>query len=332
MSNSQATKLDICYERLHKTWRQFRAGKKPSASIDAFAYDIETNLNILATSIVSRTYHHDGYRKIVIKEKKRRDLAVAKVPDRVVHRLIYDFLYDSFDPTFDYDVWSCRKNKGLHAALKRTQQMLGRFLEGYVWRADIMKFFDSVNHEKLKECIIRKHPEDAFLIWLCQEVISSYETGSQQCTKTMGCYGIPIGNLTSQIFANIYLHEFDRFVRHQLKPLAYLRYGDDFILFAPTRQASYRFMTRAAQFLSANLELALNPKNNIVVPAVNGLQFLGHTVRHDSVVVDKSTTSTVLNRANLHNVASYKALDLPAESKKQLDWITMDKIFDINEI
>lgn len=317
------------YEALYQAWQHFRTGKKPSRMIDVFAYNLETNLRTLAQQIESRTYRHGGYQRVVVREKKRRDLAVADVRDRVVHRLLYDFLLDSFDPTFDFDVWSCRKDKGLHACLTRTQQLLGRFPESYVWRADVVKFFDSVNHQKLLGCITRKHPEDASLIWLCQEVIASYQTHDPPIADSLGRRGIPIGNLTSQIFANIFLHEFDRFVRHQLKPLAYLRYGDDFIAFAHTRRVAYQFQAEANEYLATNLGLSLNPKNNIVVPAESGLRFLGHEVDHDSAVVDRHTTRAVLSKVDLHNVASYKSLYLPDEAKHQLDWIITEKIFDI---
>ncbi len=138
--------------------------------------------------------------------------------------------------------------------------------------------------------------------------------------------GIPIGNLTSQIFSNIYLNEFDRFVRRQLKPLAYLRYGDDFVLFAPTRRRAYQFQCKATQFLYDNLSLSINHRNNIVVPAADGLKFLGHEISTDSYVVDKHTTRSVLKKVNASNAASYKALYLPPSARQQLDWILLDEV------
>lgn len=318
--------LDSSYAALYQSWQHFRKGKQATRPIDRFSYDLEANLLQLAEQINSKTYCHGGYQKVVLREKKRRDLAVAGIRDRVVHRLLYDFLLDSFDDTFDFDVWSCRKGKGLHACLARTQQLLSRFPASYIWRADIVKFFDSVDHQKLLEVITRKHPGDTNLIWLCKEVVASYQTNNANSRRRRG---IPIGNLTSQIFANIYLHEFDRFVRHELKPSAYVRYGDDFILFAPTRRQAYQLQELAITFLTDSLELSPNPKNNIVVPAQSGLHFLGHKVHQDVVMVDRYTTRSVLSKANPHNAASYKALYLPPEAHSRLDWIVAEKIFDI---
>lgn len=118
--------LDVSYDALYTAWCHFRKGKSASAAIDHFAYNVEENVLRLSHDIQKKTYQHGDYQRITLQEKKRRDLAVAGVRDRVVHRLLYDYLLASFDPTFDFDVWSCRKGKGLHACLNRTQQCLGQ--------------------------------------------------------------------------------------------------------------------------------------------------------------------------------------------------------------
>ena len=118
--------------------------------IDEFAYQLEANLIDLSREIETGAYRHGGYKRIVLKEKKRRDLAVADVRDRVVHRLLYDYLVGVFDKSFDPDIWSCRKGKGLHNCLVRVQKLLKIHPRSYVWRADIVKFFDSVDQETLK--------------------------------------------------------------------------------------------------------------------------------------------------------------------------------------
>lgn len=175
-------------------------------------------------------------------------------------------------------------------------------------------------------CIARRHAEDTMLLWLCQQVIASYHMERGQNSSLVGYQGIPIGNLTSQIFANIFLNELDRFVRHQIKPVAYLRYGDDFLLFSPTRRSAYQLQTAVTQFLSSQLLLFINPKNNIVVPANTGLHFLGHVVTARTRVVDVHTTKSVFTRFNAQNAASYRALSLSPESKTWLDWILAEKL------
>lgn len=320
--NFQGPTLESCeYQELFCAWRVFIKGKRRSKVIDQFAYYIEYNLRQLTQQISNRTYVHNGYQRVIVHEKKRRDLAVASVRDRVVHRLVYDRLVNVYDKSFDADVWSCRTGKGLHKALLRSQNFLIKHNNSFVWRADIAKFFDHVNHQILINCLLNKLGQDDDSIWLCRQIISSY-------LATPGC-GIPIGNLTSQIFANIYLNEFDRFVRHTLKPLAYLRYGDDFLLFATTRHQAIELRRLATEFLSNHLELNINHRNSITVSSSSGLHFLGHVITSSYITVDKFTTGAVLKKARVNNISSYKSLNLVETSKRQLDWILIDEIDEI---
>ncbi len=312
--------LSTDYQAVYDAWQAFRQGKKPSRAIDEFAYNLERNLAVLMQDLTDKTYRHGGYQKVVLQEKKRRDLAVAEVRNRIAHRLLYDYLVDVCDKTFDPDVWSCRVGKGLHRCIARTQQLLRRHPHSYIWRADITKFFDSVNHQRMMTCLTRKLGTDNPATWLCGEIIKSYHLNN---------VGIPIGNLTSQIFANIYLHEFDRFVRHDLKPQAYLRYGDDFLLFLPTRRQAHIANKRAGEYLVNNLNVTINPKNTVVVSAQSGLKFLGQEVSSHFAVVDKHTAARVLDRIEPRNASSCRALPLPDTAKKQLDWILLDKYVDV---
>lgn len=320
----QPTILSTDYTAVYGAWQRFRKGKRPSPGIDEFAYDLEANVARLATELTDQSYRHGRYQKIVLQEKKRRDLAVAGVRDRVVHRLLYDHLVEAYDKNFDPDVWSCRTGKGLHACLDRTQQLLRKYPQSYIWRADVLKFFDSIDHLKLSDCLRRKLDSRDPALWISHEVNNSYSSIDDNPTR-----GIPIGNLTSQIFANIYLHEFDRFVRHQLKPQAYLRYGDDFLLFLASRRHAYIANGRAGDFLQDNLKLTLNPKNDFVFAANEGLKFLGHAITGNFVTVDKHTTNSIIRKIGWQNASSYRALPLVKAAKDQLDWILLEKYVDI---
>jgi RNA-directed DNA polymerase len=313
--------MRVDYEAVYGAWLAFKKGKTPTLSIDEFAYNLEDNLTRLAAELTDRSYRHGGYSKIILQEKKRRDLAVADVRDRVVHRLLYDHLLPLFDSDFDFDAWSCRRNKGLHKCLARTVKLLKKHSGSYIWRADIIKFFDSVEHRVLADCLGRKSQIDSNEIWLSKRVISSYQVKPD--------IGIPIGNLTSQLYANIYLNEFDRFVRHVLKPQAYVRYGDDFLLFYPTLRQAFGAQNTSCSFLKQRLKLRINPKNDIVVPASHGLKFLGHEVADKSLLTDKITSESALRKVNWHNAASYRALYLPKGMKSRLDWILLEKYVDI---
>ncbi len=162
------------YLSVYGAWEVFRKGKKPTTSIDNFFYYLEENVTGLSREISDKTYKHGDYTAVVLQEKKRRDLAVASVRDRVVHRLLYDYLIDVFDKSFDPDVWSCRTGKSLHKCLIRTGKLLRKHSGSYIWRADITKFFDNVQHGTLLECLARKISKDDQAMWLSTEVISSY--------------------------------------------------------------------------------------------------------------------------------------------------------------
>lgn len=316
--------LEVGYNAVYRAWFAFRKGKAPTRAIDEFAYNLEANLAELSGELTAGSYRHGSYQAIILREKKRRDLAVAGVRDRVVHRLLYDYLLDKFDNSFDPDVWSCRAGKGLHSCLNRTQKMLQKYKHSYVWRADIIKFFDTVNHQVLLSCLSRKFMSGGPELWLCEEVILSYHVKPAA--------GIPIGNLTSQLFANIYLNEFDRFVRYKLKPQAYVRYGDDFLLFYPTRRKAFQAKVRAGRFLDRHLRLKINPRNDVVIPAHNGLKFLGHLINVEGSFVDKYTTARIMNKINWRNISSYRALYLQEEAKDCLDWIVLEKLLDTDHI
>ena len=166
----------------------FRRGKQPSHDIHAFEQSLEYNLLRLCADLNTGRYEHGGYHHRIVNEKKRRDIAVANVRDRVVHRLLYDYLVPLVDPRLDYDVWSCRQGKGLHEALKRTHKLLHDYSHGSVWRADISKFFDHIDHAVLKESLLR-FTSDETAHKLLDKVLGSYahngEPASQPATASV---------------------------------------------------------------------------------------------------------------------------------------------------
>ena len=227
-----------------------------------------------------------------------------------MHRLLYDYMVPIVDKNLDYDVWSCRKGKGLHGAIARTEELIRKYPSSCVWRSDVVKFFDNVDQEVLKKTIVRQgFCEQA--TWLCDEVINSAEQG------------IPIGNLTSQIFANVYMNNFDRFVRHKIKPLAYIRYGDDFLLFLSNRVLAERAEAERSEFLDKVLSLKLHPAQNHIVKPGHTVCFLGSTFFRDRNS-RQNLRSMPTNRVQL---TSSKALKLSGKMTRVLDFIDPDSDF-----
>lgn len=144
-----------------------------TAELHTFHFYLEKNLATLQRDLESGAYRHGPYKKFTVCDNKKREISVAGIRDRVVHRLLYDYLVPVFDKIFIYDAWSCRKGKGLLGAIERTQAFLKKSPRAYVWRADIRKFFDSVNQEVLLKCLERKICDDR-AIRLVREIISSF--------------------------------------------------------------------------------------------------------------------------------------------------------------
>lgn len=165
--------IDLSLTNIWRAWWAFRAGKKLSQAIVLFESGLEFNLLQLCVELNKGGYSHGNYNHRIINENKRRDIVVATVRDRVVHRLLYDYLVLIWDKTFIYDVWSCRKGKGLHAAIERAQQLMWRHQNCWVWRTDITKLFDSIDQPKMKQ-LLRRRIDDPLATKILDEVIDSY--------------------------------------------------------------------------------------------------------------------------------------------------------------
>lgn len=221
-------------------------------------------------------------------------------------------MVEAFDCGFDFDVYSCRKNKGLLAAIKRTQTITIKLKNYFVWRADIEKFFDCVDHQILAAAT-RRRITDKKTIWLIEEIISSYRISQSteregESRLQTGGVGIPIGNLTSQILANVYLNELDRYVRHHLKPKAYLRYGDDFIIFESDLDKLKQVREDIIEFTANMLKLRINSKNDALFKARHGVNFLGVRIFPQSRKLSQRNIKRIDSRVCLNNLSSYWGL------------------------
>jgi RNA-directed DNA polymerase len=290
--------IDLSFKNIYKSWYDFRRGKGFSSEINNFENYLEENLFDLWRDLNHNNYSHGAYSRFVVNDTKKREIYVSGVRDRIVHRLIYNYLVDICDKTFIDDAWSNRKDKGVLKAVFKAQFLLKKFENKYVWRSDIKKFFDSVNHTALLSAISLK-VGDIQALEIIKKIVNSYSVNQ----KT----GIPIGNLTSQIFSNIYFNEFDRFVKHYLKPLAYLRYGDDFIIIDNKSRIDNN-RTRSIDFLKQNLFLNINPNNDIIIKARQGIKFLGVNITKDGVDLNNRNWQKSLENVNIQNLSSYRGL------------------------
>lgn len=266
----------ISLENMFQAWNEFKRGKRKRPDVQLFERHLEDNLFILHQLLKTKTYRHGDYHSFYVHDPKKRHIHKASVRDRVVHHLLYRYLYEVFDKTFIYDCYSCRLNKGTHKAVLRLEKFTRKVSQNYsrpCWalKCDIRKFFASIDHQVLLKLLNRKIPdEDVF--WLVAQVINSFNSGFGRGK------GIPLGNLTSQVFANIYLDELDKFVKHQLRVKYYLRYADDFLLLSEHKKIVNRYIQPMSEFLQERLKLALHPQKIILRKLDWGIDFLGYVV------------------------------------------------------
>ncbi|HRY91377.1 MAG TPA: reverse transcriptase/maturase family protein [Candidatus Gracilibacteria bacterium] len=308
--------MDLSIENVWRCWFLFKKGKKYSKELEEYIYCQEKYLWRLFEDLRDGNYKHGGYKRFEVCDNKRREIAVSSITDRIVHRIIYEYLVPIFDQGFIFDVWSCRKGKGLVGALDRVQMMMRRYADCYVWRADVKKFFDNVDQRVLYD-LIGKKVADNTALWLVRQVIESYNSG------VFG-KGIPIGNLTSQIFANIYLSELDRFVMNEIKPLAYLRYGDDFVVFGKSDECVEDLRKKVIVYIEDFLKLKINKSSNLIIKAGWGLKFMGCRVFTYGRRLNNRNWRRLMDKVNLKNTASYYGLIMKNEMlirKKLWDWL-----------
>ncbi len=262
----------ISVENLLSTWSRFVKGKQNRRDVITFGSKLGDNIIDIHKCLVSRTYKHGPYLAFNISDPKPRNIHKAEVRDRLLHHLIYKELYWYFDTRFIHDSYSCRKDKGTHKALDRFREFAGKVSKNntrtcYVLKCDIRKFFSSIDHETLYT-ILRRHIEDPEMHWLIGQVVSSFHT-------TRVGVGLPLGNLTSQLLVNIYMHEFDMFVKQELRVKYYLRYADDFAILSDDRKYLEDLLPKMENFLKEKLKLSLHEDKVYIKTYATGVDFLG---------------------------------------------------------
>jgi retron-type reverse transcriptase len=254
------------FANLLEAHRKARKGTRCNQENGHFGVNLEGELFQLQEELQGLRYQPQPYQYFEIQDPKQRTISVAAFRDRVVHHALVNVLEPIYEKIFIYDSYATRKGKGNHAAILRAQSML----HGNPWffKSDVDKYFDSISQERLLE-IIRHKIKDERLLDITARIVRN---GGKQG------YGLPIGNLTSQFFANVYLNELDYFVKHQLKGQHYVRYMDDFVLFAKERGILKLQRADIEAFLKERLHLQLKPNASFINSASNGLTFLGKRI------------------------------------------------------
>lgn len=273
------------FENLFLAFRKAAKGKRGQPEVSEFEFNLEENLLKLNEALRAGTYQPGGYRSFYIHDPKHRLISAAPFCDRVVHHALCRVIEPLFERTFIGDSYANRVGKGTHKALGKAQHFARRY--PYVLQCDICQFFPSIDHQTLLSILARKIPEPRVLE-LCRKILQS-GAGVLSDEYTMVYFqgddllaasrprGLPIGNLTSQFWANVYLNELDQTIKRRLGCQAYLRYVDDFLLFADQKTILWQWKKAIVEFL-ARLRLTLHARESTVYPVIAGIPFLGFRV------------------------------------------------------
>lgn len=268
------------------------------------------NVLALHRDLAAGVYVHGPYWHFKINDPKLRDIHKASVRDRLMHHAIYRALYPLFDRTFIPDAYSCRVGRGAHRAMNAFRAYAYKASKNHtktlwVLKCDIRKFFASIDHAILL-AILKKHICDERPLDLLERVIKSFETLGRPGK------GLPLGNLTSQLFANVYLNELDQFVKHRLKARYYVRYADDFALLSPDRDWLLSALPYMEVFLREQLALELHPDKVSLKTFAPGADFLGWVHFPDHRVLRTSTRRRICRNlaegSRPARIASYRGM------------------------
>jgi len=270
----------ISPESLFMAWSRFKKGKTKRKDVMEFEWKLEQNIFELHRELLTKTYRHDAYSGFYITDPKQRHIHKATVRDRVVHHAVFQVLNPIFEPTFIANSFSCRIGKGTHKGVEAIEYMSRKVSQNYTrpcfaLKCDVRRFFDSIDHDVLLE-ILGRRIKDSDTTWLLERIVKSYIS---EYTNLFDRKGIPIGNLTSQLFANVYMNEFDQFVKQELGVKHYARYTDDFIILYHEREELERLLPLIERFLMERLCLLLHPRKVSIRTFHQGVDFLGYVVR-----------------------------------------------------
>ena len=308
----------ISIENLLESWKEFLKGKRGKRDVQEFQYRLSDNIFLLHEDLKNRTYTHGGYYAFNISDPKPRNIHKATVRDRLVHHALYRKLYPLFDIHFIHDSYSCRKSRGTHRALKRFREfanIASRNNTKTLWilKCDVRKFFASVDQKILSE-ILKKYLTDPDVIDLIRRVTDSF-------SSTVKGKGLPLGNLTSQLLVNVYMNEFDQFVKHDLKAKCYVRYADDFVIMSGNRAWLEQILVMIRNFLRERLALELHPNKISIQTLASGVDFLGWVHFPDHRVLRTATKKRMFRNLEIvsgkpETVQSYLGMISHGNGKK----------------
>lgn len=317
----------ISEENLFLAYKKARKGKTTKPYVIEFEKNLKNNLKTLRIELLFHSYKPSPLETFIVRDPKTRKISKSEFKDRVVHHALVGIIEPIFDKSFIYDSYANRKGKGTLKALQRFDKfkrkvskngkLNGWFnnnqIKGYCLKADIKHYFEEVDHEILLK-IIKKKIKCTKTIWLIKKIISNYKMDRDNYQK-----GMPLGNLTSQFFANVYLNELDQYIKHKLRAKYYIRYVDDFVILHSSKENLKCHEEGLNKFLKTKLKLELHQDKTRLIPLSKPIPFVGFRVFYHYKLLKK------FNRKNIQRKLN-KYYNLYLENK-----INYDKIYESSQ-
>ena len=274
----------ISKENFELAYKRATKGKRGKKAIIKFNKDKDANLEAIRQSVINKTFTTAPYSMKKIYEPKERNIYILPFsPDRIVQHALMNILIPIYEKLFIRDSYACINGRGIHSASARTMEFMRKRENNFCLKCDVAKFYPSIPQDRMK-AILRRKIKDRDVLWLADDIIQSFP----------GDRNIPIGNFCSQWFGNLYLNELDGFVKGRLKCRNYLRYCDDFVLFANSRETAHSWALALGPFMLRHLGLRL--RRSDLVPVSRGLDFVGYHHFRYHVLLRKSTARRVSRR------------------------------------
>jgi RNA-directed DNA polymerase len=304
---------ELCsLDNVFNAWKIFRRGKTRKKDVMNFEVHVEDNLFKLHEQLQDGTYTHSPYSHFVVFDNKKRDIYKAEIKDRIVHQIVYEYLLSLFEPIFITDSYASRICKGQYKAICALRYFIkltrGRNNTSYVLKCDVKKYFDTIDQNILLEIIEQKiihtgKDENSIKIRnIIKEIVFSY-------TSTIGTNkGIPLGNVTSQIFANIYLNVLDQYIKKELGCRYYVRYNDDFVIVSKNKQELEKIREKIVMFVKKKLSLDIPIEKTSIRKVKWGIDFLGFTILPNVMLLRDKTKQKLYEHINRKNIHSYMSI------------------------
>ena len=279
------------YKNLILAFKKTRKHKTLKTYVIEFEKNLKENLLTLQTELFLHSYKPKPLETFILRDPKTRKISKSDFRDRIVYHAICNIIEPIFDRSFIYDSYANRKDKGSIKALKRFDYFKRKVSrnntrDAFILKADIKHYFEEVNHEILVK-IIKKKIKDGNVIWLIKQILNNFNS------KTKGV-GMPLGNLTSQFFANAYLNELDYFIKYKLKVKYYIRYVDDFVILHNNRFLLECYKDNIKEFLNT-VNLELHPNKSKIISLKKGINLLGFRVFYHYKLLNKRNIRKVKN-------------------------------------